>query len=233
MEINEFKEELAKLNIEIDENKLNKLEIYYNLLIEWNEKINLTSITEKKDVYLKHFYDCLTVVKVIDLKEIKTLCDIGTGAGFPGVVLKIFFPNLKLVLVDSLNKRIEFLKVVCRKLGLENVEFVHSRIEDYAKNNKELFDVVTSRAVAQMPILLELSAPLLKVNACFIALKGKNSELNLCDNALKKLNLKVLNKEKFLLPKEQSERCIVRIIKEKPTSLKYPRKYSEIKKFPL
>lgn len=233
MEINEFKEELAKLNIEIDENKLNKLELYYNLLIEWNEKINLTSITEKKDVYLKHFYDSLTVVKVIDLKEIKTLCDIGTGAGFPGVVLKIIFPNLKLVLVDSLNKRIEFLKVVCKKLGLENVEFVHSRIEDYAKNNKELFDVVTSRAVAQMPILLELSAPLLKVNASFIALKGKNSELNLCDNALKKLNLKVLNEEKFLLPKEQSERCIVRIIKEKSTGLKYPRKYSEIKKFPL
>ena len=160
MEINEFINEVRKLQINIDDDILDKLEKYYNLLIKYNEVMNLTGITEKKQVYLKHFYDSLCISKVIDLNEEQSLCDVGSGAGFPGIVLKIFYPHLKITLLDSLNKRIEFLNIVIKELNLDNIEAIHVRAEEYAQQNREKFDIVTSRAVANLNTLLELSIPL-------------------------------------------------------------------------
>lgn len=234
MEINEFIEQLKKINIEINNKQIEQLNQYYELLIEYNKVMNLTGITEKKQVYLKHFYDSLTISKMIDLKKEQNLCDIGTGAGFPGLVIKILFPNLKVTLVDSLNKRIEFLKKVIQELGLKEIEAIHDRAEEFAKNNIEKYDVVTSRAVAPLNILLEYAIPILKINKNFIAYKGNISrEIIECDNALKQLNSKIEKKIEFLLPIEESNRTIIKITKLKSTNKKFPRKYSEIKKRPL
>lgn len=224
--------EVKKLNIDLTDEMLEKLEKYYELLVEWNEKINLTAITDKKEVYLKHFYDSLTLCKVIDLNEVESLCDIGTGAGFPGIVLKICFPHLQLTLVDALNKRINFLKLVCETLKLENVDCIHARAEEYALKNREKFDVVTARAVASLPILLEYSIPLVKKSKYFIALKG-TEDIKESQNALNVLNSKILKEEKFLLPIENSNRTIIKVQKLGNTLGKYPRRFSEIKKKPL
>lgn len=231
MEINNFIEELKKINIEINEKQLEQLNRYYELIVEYNKVMNLTGITEKNQVYLKHFYDSLTISKIIDLKNEESLCDIGTGAGFPGVVIKILFPNLKITLVDSLNKRIEFLKIVINELGLENIEAIHDRVEDFAKTNREKFDVVTSRAVAPLNILLEYGIPLIKVNKYFISYKANISrEIIESENALKILNAKVEKIDEFTLPHEESIRTLIKIKKQKSTNKKFPRKYSEIKK---
>ena len=176
MDRNEFVIALKELNIDINEIQLNKLEKYYELLVDWNKVMNLTGITEKGQVYLKHFYDSLTLCKTIDLNKEETLCDIGTGAGFPGMVLKIVFPNLRVTLVDSLQKRLKFLKEVINELELHNIELVHSRAEDYVRENREKFDVVTARAVAPINILLEYSLPLVKPNKYFISMKGNISQ---------------------------------------------------------
>ena len=228
MDKNDFILKVKELGLELDEDKLNKLEIYYNLLVTWNEKMNLTAITDKKDVYLKHFYDSLTILKVIDLNNIDTLCDIGTGAGFPGLVLKICYPHLKVTLLDSLNKRLLFLKEVIDVLKLKDVTLVHERAEEYALKNREVFDLVTARAVAPLNILLEYSLPLVKKNKYFIALKGKNEDNYF--NALNILKGKEIDKKIFTLPYEESMRTIIKIEKEDITPLKYPRKYSDIKK---
>ena len=234
MTISEFIEELKKLNIEPTEEQLNQLNKYYELIVEYNKVMNLTGITEKEQVYLKHFYDSLTIAKVIDLNKEETLCDIGTGAGFPGIVLKILFSNLKVTLIDSLNKRIEFLKIVIKELNLNNIEAIHARAEEYAKDNIEKFDVVTSRAVAPLNILLELSIPLLKINKYFISYKGIISrEIIESENALKQLDSKIEKIEEFELPKENSNRTIIKVKKQNKTNKKYPRKFSEIKKKPL
>ena len=172
MDKNKFVEEITKLGIEITDKKLEQLEKYYKLLIEYNKVMNLTGITEKEEVYLKHFYDSITISKVIDLQKENSLCDLGSGAGFPGIVIKIFYPNLEIVLVDSLNKRINFLNMLIKELKLENITAIHERIEEYAVNNKEKFDVVTARAVAPLNILLELGINLAKVGKYFIAMKG-------------------------------------------------------------
>lgn len=229
MNIDEFKLEVSKLGINVTSLELDKLEKYYDLLVEWNEKINLTAITLKKDVYLKHFYDSLTINKIIDLSEIDTLCDLGTGAGFPGIVLKIFFPQLKLTLVDALNKRIKFLEIVVNELSLDNVTLVHARAEEYGKENRECFDVVTARALSSFPILLEYGIPLLKVNGHLIAMRGLNDS-NDGINALKTLDSKIINVLEFELPFEKSQRTLIDVIKLGKTSMKYPRRYAEIKK---
>ena len=232
MNIDDFKKEVKQLGIDIDDEKIKLLEKYYELLIIWNEKMNLTAITEKKDVYLKHFYDSLTICKVIDLNKEDSFCDIGTGAGFPGIVIKIFFPHLKMTLIDSLNKRIEFLRVVCEKLDLTNVSLVHGRAEEFAKENRDSFDVVTARAVSSINVLLEYAMPIVKINKYFIAMRGiDDSESG--SNALKLLNSKIVKKECFNLPYENSSRCIILVKKLSTTILKYPRKFSEIKKYPL
>ena len=229
MNIDEFKLEVSKLGINVTSLEFDKLEKYYDLLVEWNEKINLTAITLKKDVYLKHFYDSLTINKIIDLSEIDTLCDLGTGAGFPGIVLKIFFPQLKLILVDALNKRIKFLEIVVNELSLDNVTLVHARAEEYGKENRECFDVVTARALSSFPILLEYGIPLLKINGHLIAMRGLNdSDEGI--NALNVLSSKINKIIEFKLPYENSVRTLVDIVKLNKTSLKYPRRNAEIKK---
>ena len=230
MNQNRFIEELKLINISLTQNQLDQLNEYYNLLIEYNKVMNLTGITDYEEVYLKHFYDSLTLAKVIDLNSINSLCDIGTGAGFPGLVLKIVFPNLKITLLDSLNKRVEFLKVVIDKLNLKNIEVIHSRAEDYALKNRNKFDVTTARAVAHTSILLEYAIPLTKINGYFIPLKANmNEELKEIDNAINELNVRLIKKEEFKLPIEGSTRTILLFEKLKDNK-KYPRKYSEIKK---
>ncbi len=225
-----LKKELKKLGIELTKKQEEDLEKYYKLLVETNKKTNLTRITEEKEVYLKHFYDSLTIVKVIDLKGDLSLIDIGTGAGFPGLVLKIVFPNLKITLLDSLNKRIDFLNTVIKELNLENIETVHSRIEDY---KEEKFDIVTSRAVAKTNIIVELGYKLVKENGYFILLKGNvEEELKESKKALKTLNLELEKEEKFLLPIENSKRTILKIKKGKEI-VKYPRNFTKIKQNPL
>lgn len=227
----QFKEELKKLNIELTKKQEQQLEKYYELLIEENKKTNLTRITQKDEVYLKHFYDSLTITKVIDLNQNLSLIDIGTGAGFPGLVLKIVFPTLNITLLDSLNKRIEFLNKVIKELNLKNIKTVNSRIEDY---QKETFDIVTSRAVAKTNILLELSCKLPKTNGYFIFLKANiEEELKESQNAIKELNLTIEKKEIFNLPIENSQRTILKIKKISPIPTKYPRNFAKIKKKPL
>lgn len=232
MNQNKFVEELNLLGIDVTKDKLDKLEKYYNLLIEYNKVMNLTGITDHDEVYLKHFYDSLTLAKVVDLNNYKTLCDIGTGAGFPGIVLKIFYPNLKITLIDSLNKRIVFLNKVIEELGLEGIIAIHSRIEEYGIKNRDLFDIVTARAVAPLNILLEYSIPILKVNGLFLPMKA-NLDNEKYDNALKKLNCTLEKTEQFLLPIENSNRSILLIKKQNETNLKYPRRFNLIKTNPL
>lgn len=230
MNLNNFILECNKLSINLTDKQINNLNKYYELLIEYNKLMNLTGITEKEEVYLKHFYDSLTIVKEINLNEATSLCDIGTGAGFPGLVLKIVFPNLKVTLLDSLNKRIEFLKIVIKELNLKDIEVIHTRAEEYAIKNRNKFDVTTARAVAHLSVLLEYAIPMTKENKYFIALKANvTDELQEIDNALLKLNASLIDKKEFTLPVENSKRTVIKFKKNKD-NLKYPRKYSEIKK---
>ena len=235
MNENEFIKEVEKLNIKITLEQLKQLNKYYELLVSWNEKMNLTNITIKEDVYLKHFYDSLTIHKAIDLYSIETLCDIGTGAGFPGLVIKILFPKIHVTLVDSLNKRIMFLNEVIKQLKLENIETVHARIEEYGIKNRGKYDVVTARAVAKINVLLEYAIPLVKVGKYFISQKANNveEELEQAKNAIKKLDVIVIKKENFTLPIENSYRTIVVFKKNKETNKIFPRKYQSIIKKPL
>lgn len=227
-----FVEELKKLGILLTPKQEQDLETYYKLLISYNNNVNLTAITKEEDVYLKHFYDSLTLFKGIDLKENLKICDLGTGAGFPGLVLKIVFPNLSITLVDSLEKRIKFLDLVIKELELKNIKTVHSRIEEFKEI--EAFDVVVSRAVAKINILLELGCNIPKVNGLFVFMKGNIlEELKSAKNALKVLNYSLEKIINFKLPIEESERNIVILKHTSPTSNKYPRQFSIIKKKPL
>lgn len=230
MSLELFIEEVKKLGINLTEEQLEKLDKFYNLLITWNNKINLTRIIEKEDVYLKHFYDSLTLIKVIDLNKDLTLCDIGTGAGFPGIVLKIVFPNLKITLIDSLNKRINYLNEVINELELTNIKTVHDRAEDYAKNHREEFDVVTSRAVANLKVLSEISLPMVKVDGYFIPMKASiEEELKDSKDIIHKLSGKLERQETFYLPIENSIRNILLIKKVDKTNPVYPRRMDKIK----
>ena len=205
----EFVKALECLNIDITEKQLNDLDTYYKMLIEYNAHTNLTRITEEKDVYLKHFYDSLTLVKAYSFEGNLSLCDVGSGAGFPGIVLKIFFPNLKVTLIDALQKRINYLNNVIQVLGLVGIEALHVRAEDLAIKNKT-FDIVTARAVASLPKLLVWCMPLVKQNGAFLAMKGNvNQELELTVNLLQKNHWILEKKISFLLPKEASNRTIL------------------------
>lgn len=229
----EFKEELSKLGIVLTSTQENQLEMYYNLLIEWNNKMNLTGITERNSVYLKHFYDCITLIKPIDLTKNLKIVDVGTGAGFPGLVLKIVFPNLNVVLVDALNKRINFLNHVIESLKLENIEAIHDRIENYAKNNLEVFDLVTCRAVAKLNIISELCLPLAKINGYFIPMKATIEDEISDTKYLEVLKSKVESVITFNLPIENSVRNLIVIKKYGSIDKKYPRQYDKIIKNPL
>lgn len=227
----EFVLELKKIGIDITDEQLILLDRYYQLLIEWNEKINLTRITDEKDVYLKHFYDSLTLYRVIDLNSNLSLCDVGTGAGFPGIVLKIVFPTLRVTLVDALLKRVNFLKLVINELGLKDIEIYHNRAESFARVNREKFDIVTSRAVANLRVLSEVSIPMVKVDGYFIPMKGLcDDELEEASDILNKLNSKVMCVDSFTLPVENSQRSLIKIQKSVKTEHKYPRNFDKIKK---
>jgi 16S rRNA (guanine527-N7)-methyltransferase len=229
-----FIQELLKINITCEEKHMQKLNRYYQLLVEWNEKINLTTIIEEKEVYLKHFYDSLTVSKVVDMNKVNSLCDVGTGAGFPGLVIAIFFEDINVTLVDSLNKRIDFLNLVIDDLKLSNVNTIHKRAEEFSLDNKHKFEVVTARAVAPLSILLEICIPLTTIDGYFLAMKSNISqEIKTIDSACNKLGCKISSIEEFNLPIENSLRTIIKIKKYKETPSIYPRKYSVIKKRPL
>ena len=202
----DFIKALKELDIELTTNQLNQLDKFYKLLVEWNNKINLTRIIEEKEVYLKHFYDSLTIAKVIDLNKVETLCDVGTGAGFPGIVLKIVYPNLKITLVDSLQKRVNYLNEVIKELDLKDISAIHERGEDH----KEKYDVVTARAVANIEKLTTYTMHLLNKDGVLIALKG-NIDEELTEEVKNKLlkKYKIVKIEKFLLPIENSNRSIV------------------------
>ena len=201
-----FIEELDKINIILTEEQIEKLDKFYKLLIEWNKKINLTRIEDEKEVYLKHFYESLTIVKVVDLNKINTLCDVGTGAGFPGIVLKIVFPNLKITLIDSLQKRVNYLNTIIKELNLNNIEAVHARGEEY----KGKFDLVTSRAVANIEKLVKYTMHLVSPSGIFVAMKG-DIDNELTEDIKRKLSkkYKITKIEKFLLPIEESKRSLV------------------------
>ena len=215
----EFINELKKIDIEISDKEIKKLDKYYELLKEWNEKINLTGITGYEEVYLKHFYDSLTLYRDIDLNENLSLCDIGTGAGFPGLVLKIVFPNLKVTLVDSLLKRINFLNLVINELNLKDIYTYHERCEDFLLNHANSFDIVTSRAVSNLNLLSKMCLPLVKKDGYFIPMKAKcDEELESSKEIINKLHGEIIKKDKFLLPKEESQRTIIKIKKIKETN---------------
>lgn len=229
----EFKEALKKLEIDLTDEQLSKLDIYYKMLIHYNSNVNLTRITDEKEVYLKHFYDSLTLAKAIKLDN-QTLLDVGTGAGFPGMVLKIVFPNLKVTLVDALNKRILFLNSVIEKLKLKEIKAIHARAEEFATTNKESFDIVTSRAVASLNILSELCLPMVIVGGSFIPMKANaENEIILSAKAIQTLGGVIKETIIFELPYNAGTRTLINIKKIDKTSNKYPRKFSEIKKKPL
>lgn len=211
---NNFIKELELLNITVTPIMIKQLEDYYNILLDWNKKINLTTIIEKEQVYLKHFYDSATIVKIIELNKIETLCDVGTGAGFPGIVLKILFPHLKVTLVDSLNKRINFLNYVINELKLSDIIAIHNRAEDFAKNKKNRFDLVVARAVAPLPLLIEYCIPLVSSGKYFISMKSDISrEIYEAKIILKRKNSFVDKEIIFQLPLEQSKRTLILIRK--------------------
>lgn len=210
MNLDLFIEETKKLGIELTSQQLEKLNQFYELLISWNQKMNLTRIIEKEDVYLKHFYDSLTISKVIDLTKIKTLCDVGTGAGFPGIVLKIVYPNLKVTLIDSLLKRVNYLNRTIEQLDLHDIKAIHTRSEDY----KNQFDIVTSRAVASLEKLIPYCIHLVKKDGQMIAMKANiTDEIEKSSKIQKKYNCKIVKQEEFLLPKEESKRTLLVIEK--------------------
>jgi len=230
----EFLKETKELGINITEDQINLLNKFYQLLIEWNEKINLTTITEYEDVYLKHFYDSLTLYKEVNLNENLTLCDVGTGAGFPGIVLKICFPNLKITLIDSLQKRVNYLNEIINELGLTDIEAIHARMEDFSRLNEEQFDIITARAVANMNILLEISVKALKINGHLVLMKANcEEEIKNSKNALKELECELTKVNEFELPKENSKRTLINIRKISKTKEKYPRSIDKIKKKPF
>lgn len=218
-----------------DLNILNNLNTYYNMLVETSKVMNLTTIVELEESYIKHFYDSLLLSKSVDLTTDLTLADVGTGAGFPGLVLKICYPNLKVTLIEPIGKRCKFLQSVIDELGLKNIEVINQRAEDYIKIVRESFDIVTARAVASLNILMEICVPYVKNNGCFVSLKGASylEEVANAGNAATKLKVKLVDKNIYNLPLNMGERAILTYKKYDFTPNTYPRMYAKIKKNPL
>jgi 16S rRNA (guanine527-N7)-methyltransferase len=237
MIIEQFAANLREKGITLSSEQLDQFEKYFETLVEWNEKMNLTAITEKAEVYLKHFYDSITASFYYDFTKPFHLCDVGAGAGFPSIPLKIVFPQIEVTIVDSLNKRISFLNHLADVLKLENVHFIHDRAETFGVNPqfRESFDVVTARAVARMSVLSELCLPLVKVGGHFIAMKAAHAqdELGMGQKAITTLGGRLEEMFTFTLPMEESERNILIIKKEKQTPKKYPRKPGTPGKTPI
>lgn len=229
-----FYEILEIRKLVLTENQKDQFHKFFELLVQWNERMNLTGITDEEEVYLKHFYDSLEPFLIRGMKEFENVCDVGTGAGFPGIPLAIVYPESKFVLIDSLNKRIEFLNFCINELQLKNVVAKHVRAEEFALEKRESFDLVTSRAVAKLSILAELCAPLVKVGGMFIALKGPSGydELIEANDGPEKLGLRISQITPSLI-KLAGERLNIYYSKAEETPKKYPRQFGQIKKNPL
>lgn len=223
-------DELFKYDIEINEYQLSQFKKYAEMLIEWNEKMNLTAITELNEVYKKHFLDCVLPSVHVDMNG--SLCDVGAGAGFPSIPLKIMNPSLRVTIVEPLKKRCVFLNALIKELQLD-VEIVNGRAEDYVKENREKFDIVSARAVANLPVLSELCIPLVKLDGIFLAMKGAQGleELKEAEYAVSVLGCKCILKDEYEM--DQAARVNLVFKKVKKTPLKYPRMYAKIKKDPL
>jgi len=237
MNEDQFVEALREKGIELNVEQIQQFKQYFEILVEWNEKMNLTAITDLQSVYLKHFYDSISMAFYVDFSKKQSVCDVGAGAGFPSIPLKICFPQLKITIVDSLNKRIQFLTHLSEQLKLSEVNFVHARAEEFGQNPlyREKFDIVTARAVARLSVLSELCIPLAKIGGQFVAMKAAAAQDELLDA---KKALTILGAEKkeefsFLLPVENSERSLFVFNKIKSTPKKYPRKPGVPNKTPL
>ncbi|MDQ0257569.1 16S rRNA (guanine527-N7)-methyltransferase [Evansella vedderi] len=233
----QFKEALLEKGIELSEDQMKQFQDYFSLLVDWNERMNLTAITDKEEVYLKHFYDSISAAFYHDFSEPMTVLDVGAGAGFPSIPLKICFPHINVTIVDSLNKRITFLNALAERLKLYGVSFFHARAEEFGRKSehRESYDLVLARAVARLPVLSELCLPMVKIDGAFIAMKGSgaNDELKDSKNAITLLGGEVGSQNTFRLPAEESERWIVEIKKIKATPKKFPRKPGTPNKQPL
>ncbi|RFZ76682.1 16S rRNA (guanine(527)-N(7))-methyltransferase RsmG [Lacrimispora amygdalina] len=234
-----FQSELNLLSINLEKNKLDQFYKYFELLVEWNKVMNLTAITEMDEVITKHFVDSLSLIKIVNDLDTKSynIIDVGTGAGFPGIPLKIAFPQLNITLMDSLNKRINFLNEIIEKLGLEDICAIHGRAEDLGRDvkHREQYDLCVSRAVANLSILSEYCMPFVKVGGCFIPYKsGKiDEELTEAKHAVFLLSGKIEKTERFLLPGTEAERSLIQVVKTNGIPKKYPRKAGLPSKEPL
>lgn len=235
--IDSFEKDLEELNIKLKKRQMCQFLQYYELLVEWNSFMNLTAITDYDEVIKKHFIDSLSLVKAIDLSKEYSVIDIGTGAGFPGIPLKIAFPNLKITLLDSLNKRIKFLDEVINKLELKDIKTIHGRAEDFAKdkNYRQMYDLCVSRAVANLSTLSEYCLPYIKKGGKFISYKSEkiNDEMNVARNAIKILGGNINSQVEFNLPDSDIYRKLFIIDKINDTPMKYPRKAGLPSKEPL
>lgn len=232
----EFINALKEKGIELSTKQIGQFKTYHKLLVEWNAKINLTAVTELEEVYLKHFYDSITPLFYAEIEEGASLCDVGAGAGFPSIPMKIIRPDLKITIVDSLNKRITFLNELTSVLGLDKIHLVHDRAETFGQHQaRHMFDVVTARAVAQLNVLAELCLPLVRTGGQFIVMKGKKApeELEESKFALDLLGGELSRVYELSLPQEESDRYIITIDKKRKTPKKYPRKPGTPNKSPL
>ncbi len=232
----QFYAKLKEFGIELSEQQKWQLHRYWELLVEWNEFMNLTGITELNEVYLKHFYDSVIGFLMFeDIHNCRTMADVGSGAGFPALPVKIVFPHLEMALVDSLGKRVNFLNHVIKEVKLENIEAYHARAEEFAKENRESYDIVTARAVARLNMLAELCVPLVKEDGYFIALKGQTGQEELTESkkALDTLGVNIVAVHDIELPEEAGARTNIYTKKYKKTPNKYPRAYGQIKNKPI
>lgn len=235
MNENQFVEFLRAKNLEVSDSQLALFKRYYDILVDYNQKVNLTSLTDLSEVYLKHFYDSLTILTEYQLAPGATLCDVGAGAGFPSVPLKILRPDLDITIIDSLGKRIEFLNYLFEQLGLTKIKAIHARAEEFATTHRETFQIVTARAVARLNLLAELCIPLVKLGGEFIALKGSTAleEANEAKTGIDLLGCQPLKMLSFDLPFNGGSRSILVYKKIKSTPPKYPRNFGQMKKKPL
>ncbi len=232
-----FDENLQEIGIVLNETQKQQFDVFYEMLVEWNKVMNLTGITKRDEVDEKHFVDSLSVVQVFDVDKCKKVIDVGTGAGFPGIPLKILFPDMEITLLDSLNKRIQFLNAVIEELGLKKINTIHGRAEDFAKKEeyREQYDLCVSRAVANLSTLSEYCLPYVKVGGAFVPYKSGeiDEEVNAAKNAIKILGGKIVQVKKFTLPGSDIGRSFVKISKVSKTAKRYPRKAGLPSKEPL